>query len=310
MPSDARLLSGVGVMVAVAEAGGFARAGEAVGLTPSGVSRAVARLEARLGARLFERGARSVTLTEVGHRFLSDVAPLLRGVEEAAEAAADETVKVRGRLRLDLDPWFARVVLAPRLPELLAAYPALELSITVSNHTPQTPNAVSDLAVRFGAPQGSAPIVRKLLETRVLTVASPAYIARRGAPQEPQDVALHDVVLFRDPASGRPFDWEFHRGAKTVPVAVRGRLVLDDPASALAACEAGVGLFQSFALGIDQSLAEGRLVQVLPAWADEVYPLYAYYGSARQLPAKVRAFIDFVVGASDERTRADDGRAG
>jgi DNA-binding transcriptional LysR family regulator len=293
MTFDARLLSGVGVMVAVSEAGGFGRAGEALGLTPSGVSRAVARLEARLGVRLFERGPRSVTLTEAGQRFLGDVAPLLQGVEEAVETAAGEVSNVRGRLRLDLDPWFARIVLAPRLADLLAAYPALEVSITVSNHAPEAPGVSSDVAVRFGPPRGAAPIARKLLETRVLTVASPAYLAQRGTPQSPADISRHEVILFRDPASGRPFPWEFHRRGHVAAVDVKGRVVLDDPSTALAACEAGAGLFQSFALGIEDRLAAGRLVQVLPDWADESYLLFAYYASSRQLPAKLRAFIDF-----------------
>jgi DNA-binding transcriptional LysR family regulator len=294
MTFDARLLSGVGVMDAVVENGGFARAAEAVGLTPSGVSRAIARLEARVGARLFDRHPRRVALTEAGARFHAEVAPLLAAIAEAAETAAAETAQVRGRLKLSVDPWFARIVLAPRLPALLARYPELDLELRVTNAFEEMLAGGVDLAVRFGPPRGSGLTTRKLLETRVLTVAAPAYLAGRSPLRAPADIARHDAILFRDPQSGRPFTWEFHRRGKTLEVPVAGRLVLDDPSAALAACEAGAGLFQSFELGLEPWLDSGRLVTVLDDWAEERFPLHAYYASRRQLPGKVRAFLDFI----------------
>src|ERR1700679_1539543 len=113
MPFDSRLLAGVGVLSAVVESGNFIRAGEALGLTQSGVSRAVARLEARVGVRLFDRTPRAVTLTDEGRRFHAQVLPLLAGLEEAATEAGGAAATVRGRLRVNVDPWFARLVLAP-----------------------------------------------------------------------------------------------------------------------------------------------------------------------------------------------------
>jgi DNA-binding transcriptional LysR family regulator len=127
MAYDARLLSGVGVMVAVVEAGNFARAAEILGLTASGVSRAVARLEARIGVKLFHRNPRTVVLTDDGRRCHDEVAPLLASIGEAAEQAAGASATVRGRLKVSADPWFARVVLAPRLPELTRRYPQLSV---------------------------------------------------------------------------------------------------------------------------------------------------------------------------------------
>ena len=294
MTFDARLLSGVGVMAAVVEHGGFARAAEAVRLTPSGVSRAVARLEARVGARLFDRHPRMVALTEAGARFHAEVAPLLAAITEAAETAAADSAEVRGRLKLSVDPWFARIVLAPRLPALLARYPALSLELRVTNAFEEMLGGGVDLAIRFGPPPNSGLIARKLLDTRVVTVASPAYLDGRPPLRAPADVADHDAILFRDPQSGRPFTWEFHRDDKPIEVAVSGRLVLDDPSAALAACEAGLGLFQSFELGLEPWLSSGRLVTVLDDWADERFPLHAYYASRRQLPGKVRGFLDFI----------------
>jgi DNA-binding transcriptional LysR family regulator len=115
-----------------------------------------------------------------------------------------------------------------------------------------------------------------------------------GTPRTPADVTDHDALLFRDPQSGRPFTWEFHRQGQVVEAEVRGQLVTDDPSSALAACEAGQGLFQSFELGLSPWLESGRLVQVLQDWSDERFPLYSYYPSRRLAPIKVRAFLEFI----------------
>ncbi|MFZ5781068.1 MAG: LysR family transcriptional regulator [Pseudomonadota bacterium] len=294
MAFDARLLSGVGVMVAVVEAGNFVRAAGALGLTASGVSRAIARLEQRVGAKLFHRNPRAVALTDEGRRFHAEVAPLLTAIEEAAAEAAGAKAVVRGRLKVSVDPWFARIVLAPRLPELAALHPELSLELLVSNHREDMMAGGVDIALRFGPLVPSGLIARKLLETRIVTCAAPAYLQRRGVPATPADVAGHEVVLFRDPQSGRPFAWEFHRRGRVVAIEVHGRLVTDDPSTALAACAAGQGLFQSFALGLAPWFDGGQLVQVLAGWSDERFPLHAYMPSRRLAPLKVRAFLDFV----------------
>jgi DNA-binding transcriptional LysR family regulator len=168
------------------------------------------------------------------------------------------------------------------------------LELLVSNHREDMMAGGVDLALRFGPPHASALIARKILETRIITCASPGYLARRGTPIVPKDIASHEALLFRDPQSGRPFSWEFHRRENVVEIPVDGRVVMDDPSAALAACEAGQGLFQSFELGLAPWLASGKLVQVLPEWSDEHFPLYAYYPSRRQAPAKLRAFLEFV----------------
>lgn len=294
MSFDARLLSGIGVMMAVVEGGSFIRAAEIVALTPSGVSRAVARLEQRVGARLFHRTPRAVTLTEEGRRFHEEVAPLLAGIGEAAEEIAGVGTRVRGRLKVSADPWFARVVLAPRLPALFARHPELHLDLQASNHREEMMAGGVDLALRFGPVEPSKLVARKILETRIVTCAAPAYLARHGTPQRPEDAARHEALLFRDPQSGRPFTWEFHRGGEVVGVDVRGRFVTDDPSAALAACAAGQGLFQSFRLGLAPWLESGRLQLVLEEWSEERFPLYAYYRTRRHAPAKLEAFLGFI----------------
>lgn len=303
MGFDARLLTGVGVLAAVTEAGNFAKAAEILGLTPSGVSRAVARLEARVGVRLFDRSPRAVTLTEEGRRFHAQVMPLLAGLEEAAADAAGAAAAVNGRLRVSVDPWFARMVLAPYLPRFMAGYPLLSVDFTTSNYREEMMAGV-DVAVRFGPPDIASLITRKLFDARVLTCAAPSYLERHGTPRTPHDLAHHECLLFRDPQTGRPFSWEFHRGGEVMAVSTAGRLVMDDPSAAVAACAAGLGVFQSLEIGLGAWLASGQLVQILPDWAEERYPLYAYHPSRHLPPAKVRAFLDFVQGIAQEEETA------
>jgi DNA-binding transcriptional LysR family regulator len=295
MPFDSRLLTGIGVLSAVVESGSFIGAGEALGLTPSGVSRAVARLEGRVGVRLFDRTPRAVTLTDEGRRFHAQVMPLLAGLEDAASEAARTVSSVRGRLRVNLDPWFARLVLAPRLPVFLAAHPALSVELVVRDTLGEMVAEGFDAAVRFGEPEPSSLVARKLLETRVLTCAAPDYLARCGTPVHPLDLEHHECLMFRDPVTGRPFPWEFCRGDQVVTVKASGRLVLNDLATKLAACAGGNGIAQTIELGLAPLLASGALVQVLPDWAEERFPLYAYYPSRHLPPSKVRAFLDFIV---------------
>ncbi|UPK34050.1 LysR family transcriptional regulator [Bradyrhizobium sp. 186] len=293
MAFDTRLLTGVGVLAAVTEAGNFARAAELLGLTPSAVSRAVARLEARVGVRLFDRNPREVSLTEEGRRFHTQVMPLLAGLDEAAAEAAGAAAVVRGRLRVSVDPWFARMVLASKLQQFLVRYPLLSVDLSTSNYREEMMTGV-DVAVRFGPPDQSSLIVRKLLETRILTVAAPAYLEKHGEPRSPHDLVHHEALLFRDPQTGLPFPWEFQRGGEVSEVKVSSRLVMDDPSVAVAACVAGQGIFQSLAIGLAPFLSRGELVQILPEWSEELYPLYAYHPSRHLPPAKVRALLDFI----------------
>ena len=297
MPFDARLVSGIGVLAAVVETGGFARAAQALGLTQPAVSRAVARLEARVGVRLLDRTTRSVTLTDEGRRFYEHVGPLLGGIEEAAALAAGSSATVRGRLRVNVDPFFSRLVLAPRLGEFLDRYPELTLDFVTAEHIGDLVADGFDVAVRFGVPGASSAVARKLIETRILTVAAPTYLERHGRPAKPADLAEHDCIQYRNPQTGLPFEWEFHRTSKIVPVATTGRLLLTDVGTMLGACLAGAGIAQVMALGVHEFLEDGRLIELFPDWPDETFPLYALHPSRHLPAAKVRAFVDFILGA-------------
>jgi DNA-binding transcriptional LysR family regulator len=145
--------------------------------------------------------------------------------------------------------------------------------------------------VRFGAPPAGSLAAQQLLETRILTVAAPSYLARRGRPAHPSDLARHDCIDFRDPATGRPFAWEFRRGREVLPVAVSGALLVSDVDSMLGACAAGAGIAQVMALGTGDLLVQGTLVDLFPDWPDERFPLHALLPGRGRPSAKVRAFL-------------------
>jgi DNA-binding transcriptional LysR family regulator len=295
MSFDSRLLSGIGVLSAVVEAGSFARAGEAMGLTQPAVSRAVARLEERVGIRIFNRTARAITLTDEGRLFYETVAPLLAGIEEAAVTASGSKTAVRGRLRVNVDGTFGHHILTPRIVDFLDRYPKLSLEVSVRDRMGDLVADGFDLAIRFGEPEPSSLKARLILETRVLTCASAAYLARHGTPYHPRDLTEgHQCLLIRDPSTGRPFDWEFQKGKETIPLAAAGRLMVNDTGSLLGACVGGAGIAQLLELYARDLIAQNKVVLLLPDWTEETFPLYAYHHASHIVPAKVRAFLDFV----------------
>ena len=295
MSFDGRVLSGVSVLSAIIEGGSLARAADALGLSPSGVSRALSRLEARIGVRLLDRTTRAVRLTDEGQRLYAEISPLLGGISDAITQAAGAASVVGGRLRVNVDPFFSRLVLAPHLGRFLARHPALSLELIARDHPGDLVAEGFDIAVRFGAPPSSSLVSRKLLETRIVTVATPGYLRRHGRPSHPREVSGHTCIQFRDPLTGQPFEWEFRRGRKVVPVRTSGRLLLTDVGTMLGACQSGLGIAQVMALSVRERLAQGRLVDLFPDWPDETFPLYALYPSRHLPPAKVRAFLDFVL---------------
>jgi DNA-binding transcriptional LysR family regulator len=296
MAFDVRLLGGITVFCAVVETGSFVGAGASLGLTQSGVSRAIQRLEEQLSSRLLERSPRAVTLTGEGRRFYTEVKPLLGNLEETAERASGAASTVRGHLRLNVDGSLARLVIGPRMGELLELHPGLSAEICVRSEVGDLLGDGFDLALRFGEPSPSVLIAKRLALIPVLTCASRDYVKRKGRPAKPEDLITdhHECLLFHDPLTRRPFSWEFHRKKKIITVPVSGRLTFDDGMSQLAACLAGCGVAQLFDWVIEDDLKTGRLINLFPEWSDELFPFYMYLPSAHYVPAKVRTFQAFV----------------
>ena len=293
MAFDGRILSGVGVLAAVVEGGSFVAAAGLLGLTDSGVSRAIGRLESRMGVRLLDRTTRSMSLTDAGRRFYEAVRPHLDGVEEAAAAASGAATAVRGRLRVDIDPFFLPLVLAGRLGEFCERHPDLAIEFVSGERLGDLVSEGIDLAIRFGRPKYASLVARRLVEAPILTVASPGYLERHGRPARPGDLSTHPCLQFLDPQTRRPFDWEFKRGSETVEVQTSGPLTFTDPKSMLAECLAGTGVAQVIGWGLGEHIVAGDLVDLFPDWHGERFPLFAYHPSRAHVPAKTSAFIGF-----------------
>lgn len=301
MALDDRLLNGVSVLAAVVEAGSFVRAAETLGITQPAVSRVIARLEGRIGVRLLDRTTRSVTLTEEGRRLYEETSTLLSGIGEAVTLASGAGSVVRGRLRVNMDPYLASILVAPHLGRFLDLYPEVSLELLTRTELGDLVSEGFDLAVRFAEPPSSSLVARRLLETRVVTVAAPSYLAKHGRPAKPTDLPGHVCLQFRDPVSGRPFEWEFHRGRKILPIKTTGRLLLTDAHTLVGACIAGAGIAQLLAIAIQDHIDRGDLIELFPDWPDERFPLYALYPSRSHPPAKLRAFIDFILEITNPR---------
>ena len=295
---DAGLAGGMSAFAAIVATGSFRRASEHLDVSPPAVTRLISRLEERVGVRLLNRTTRSVSLTDEGRQFYERIAPLLEEMRDAANSVSSSSTSLRGRLRLNVDPFFSRLILASRLSEFTSLYPAIELEIITRDSMGDLVADGFDLCVRFGEPPASSLVARRLLTTRILTVASPEYLRGHGRPEAPGDLAddRHRCILYRNPDSGRPFPWEFHSGDKRTTVNAKGTITLNDVATMHTLCLAGQGVAQVMELGCENWLADGSLIELFPDWQDERFSLYAIYPSRQFLPKKMRLFLDFVVG--------------
>ena len=188
---------------------------------------------------------------------------------------------------------FSRHVLAPNLGRFTRQYPSLDLILL---QLPEAGDLIAsgvDVAIRFGEQPPSTMSSRLLLETRVLTVASPAYIAKYGRPVGPQDLSEHNCIHLVNAQQGRAFEWELHRGDERVKIKVGGNITVYDCDTMVSACVGGAGIAQILALGNEHWLADGTLIDLFPDWPGEKLPLYAIRPSRRLAPAKVEAFLGF-----------------
>ncbi len=257
----------------------------------------MARLEARIGARLLHRTTRSIALTDEGRRFYEKVKPSLATIEDAASAASGATNLVRGRLRVDIDPVVSSLILPGRLGQFLGQYPELSLECMTREQIGDLVGDGIDVAVRFGEPATSSLIRRKLAALQVITVATPGYLKRHGRPKHPNDLAHHACIHLRDPLTRQPYVWEFHKGRKVLTVKTRSRLLVSDARTMLTECVSGMGIAQVFTVAVRDFLESQELVELFPDWPDETFPLYAYYPSRHHPAARVRAFVEFVLQA-------------
>jgi DNA-binding transcriptional LysR family regulator len=285
-------LTGMAVFARVVEAGSFTAAAAQLGMSRSAVSKAIAGLEDRLGARLLNRTTRRLALTEVGHAFYQRSARIVAEAEDAELAVSSLQATPRGTLRVNAPVSFGTMHLAPALADFLRRYPELRVDIGLADRIVDLLEEGWDLAVRVGAMPDSSLIARRLADNHMVICAAPAYWRRRGRPREPRDLAHHACLTYA--YQHNPNEWPFAGPDGRFTVRVEGPLMSNNGDLSRAAALAGLGVvaLPCFLCGPD--LAAGRLEPVLGAWMPPPTGIHAVYPHARHLSVKVRAFLDFL----------------
>ena len=286
----ADLFSGILPFVRAAEELSFRRAAERLGVSTAAVSKAVAKLEEDLGVRLLQRTSRRVALTREGELFLSRCRDAVAAVTGARDLMDESRRQPQGSVRLSV-PFIVAPLLLPGLTETLARYPRLSVRVEFSDRTASLAAGDADVAVRIGALEDSSLRARPLRQTRWVTLAAPAYLARHPAPTRPSELAQHTCLRFVAP-NGRPRAFSFEG---TTPLAVAGRLEVDRGEFLISAAEAGIGICQVLDFMVEASLAAGRLVEVLEDFAAEGPPIHALSLAGRAASVNVRAVVDSLV---------------
>lgn len=284
-----------------AEEGGFSAAARKLGMTPAGVSKNVARLEASLGVRLFQRSTRKLRLTEEGAQFLAAVGEPWHRIQDAMTVLREGAGRPSGVLRVALAPAVGRRLFVPMLDAFHAAYPDVLPDLYFENRHVDLIAEGFDVAIGGGVELTQGLVARELARGRVVAVAAPAYLARRGTPQHPEELGTHDGIGRRSIRSGRLQSWTLHTAdGREAAAELRPVAVLDDPEAMASAAATGLGLTLLPMAHAGPLLASGELVRILPDWYADTGPLFIYYSSRKLLPAKTRVFVDFVA----ERFRA------
>lgn len=286
------LLSGMRVFARVVEEESFAGAAAALGLSRPAVSKQVAWLEDHLGARLLNRTTRQLSLTEVGRAYYERCARILDEVEDASQAVAQLHDTPRGTLRVNAPMSFGQRHVGPAVAAFLARWPELSIDLSLTDRRVDVVDEGYDVVIRIMAMADSSLIARRVSLTRRVACASPDYLARRGTPTVPDDLADHACLEYDNVAAGG--EWIFRRGAETHRVKIAGPLRADNGDVLRCAALAGLGVVQMPTFIIDEDLAAGRLVPVLSDYTSGAVPIWAVYPHNRHLSTKVRMFVDFL----------------
>jgi DNA-binding transcriptional LysR family regulator len=289
--------------VSTAEHGSFSAAARVLGLTPAGVSKNVARLEGELGVRLFHRSTRRLALTESGERLLRQVENPLESLHGALASVRSGQDGVAGTLKVSMGQAFGCQFMVPLLEDFLQRYPDVVPDWHFDNRAVDIVGEGFDAAIGGGFKLTPGVVARELAPVHIVAVASPAYMSGRAAPREPGDLAMLDGIMRRSSPTGRVRPWTLRsRRGEELAVPCRPRVILSDPQALAQAARLGLGVAlvpMPFAFAM---IARGELLRLLPGWYSDAGPLSLYYPTRRMVPAKTRAFVDFVL----ERFQAAD----
>jgi DNA-binding transcriptional LysR family regulator len=299
----------MGVFERVVERGSFAAAAEDVGLSPSAVSKLVARLEQRLGVRLINRTTRSLALTAEGKIYLNRSREILAAIEATEAEIASARLSPSGRLRVQAPPVMIGDHFGPALSDFLARYPRLTVEFLVTNRPIDLVAENVDVAMRTGSLPNSSMVATKVIDLTQFICASPEYLARHGRPKVPEDLGRHQCLILNgipDPAV-----WTFRKGSERVAVEIKGAVSADSSDVLLRLAVEGVGIVRLGELAVARALRNGLLEPLLlDMQVSEGYPLWALMPPGRQRSPKVKVFLDFLrerLGQAPWRTAAGAG---
>jgi DNA-binding transcriptional LysR family regulator len=292
-------LSGIATFVAVARAASFTQAGVALGVSKSAVGKAVARLEERLGVKLFHRTTRRLALTADGEAYFAVCARALEGIAEAEGSLGSKLMEPAGRLRVDMPAAFGRKVMLPILLDIGRAYPGLQMTLTFTDDVIDLVEEGVDLAIRFGAMEDSSDLVaRRLTSHRWAICAAPDYLAQYGTPQTLADVAGHRCIVgYR---RGRPLAWHVSADGKPTRLAPPPTYQISDAEAMIDAALAGVGLCQMPLALLRPHIDAGKLVTVLDDATMRQIDVHAVWPRTAHLRPKVRHVVDILVKLGSE----------
>jgi DNA-binding transcriptional LysR family regulator len=289
-------LPDMAVFARVVEAGSFSAAARQLGLTPSAVSRQVARLEAVLRVRLLERTTRKLRLTEAGTSALVRCQALVSAARDVLALRDAHTTAARGLLRVSVAKAVGRQLIHPLIPGFLEQYPEVDVQLVVTDRTVDLFEEHIDLAIRATDEPPPGLAGRPLLRIGHMVCASPQYLARAGTPAHPRDLAQHSCLYLGEDERDR--HWHFARGHEQCTVAVKGRYAANHSEMRLGGALAHLGIASLPDFTAREALQQGTLVQVLPQWSHLTHysgMAWVLYPPNRYLPAKARVWIDYVV---------------
>ncbi|MEX6501797.1 LysR family transcriptional regulator [Pseudomonas zhanjiangensis] len=289
-------LSSLECFVRSAESGSFAEAARRLGLTPAAVGKNVAKLEASLGVRLFQRSTRRLTLTDAGERFLGEVRGGLTSIQSALANLASNAGQPAGILKVSMGATFGHEYVLPMLAEFLQRYPAISPDWHFDNRPIDLIGQGFDAAISGAMELSPGVVARKLAPAHRILVASPAYLAEHPAPTTPAHLAQHAGILIRSPQTGKVRPWALHnREHAEAAIELRTRMTMSDPDAACLVAEMGLGIALVSLPHSLRYLKRGSLIRVLPDWYVDAGHVSVYFSGHRLLPTKTRVFIDSLV---------------
>lgn len=290
------MLASIELFCLCAESANFSVAAQRAGLSPPAVSRAIRRLESRLGVKLFMRTTRKVSLTEAGQRYFEQCRKAIGQIVEVEREITGQQTSPSGVVRLSVPTPFGQIMLLPHLAAFRARYPDIQLHVHMGNRNVDVVADGFDLVIRMRLPPESELVARRLLDAALVVVASPQYLRQHGTPRQLSQLEAHECIQFLLPRTGMPVPWSFIDEGMPVELYTRGSFsVAEDPLGCVALARNHGGLLQTCRFMVEADLQQGTLKEVLRPFSGRSRPVSLLYPRDRALPLRVKLLIDFLV---------------